>query len=70
MPPRAFACPHCRVKLWSIERFTDRRDRPRQRIVLERNVDTFWRWFRLYAKCPACGEGVRIPEAADVVQKS
>jgi hypothetical protein len=50
----------------------DRHDHRGQRYIrlaLERNVDTRWRWFRLYAECD-CGELVRVPDGARVLQKS
>jgi len=67
--PHPLRCPECGRTLGVLRRYHDQRGRARQRLTLERNVDTRWRWFRLHAEC-ACGELVRLPEATDVVHRN
>lgn len=69
MAARTLRCPECGRTLGAL---IDRHDHQGQRYIrlaLERNVDTRWRWFRLYAECD-CGELVRVPDGARVLQKS
>lgn len=69
MPSRPFRCTECGRTLGAVTHDRDRRGRVRLRIALERDIDTRWRWFRLYARCP-CGEDVRLPEGATVSHRT
>lgn len=69
MPPRPLICPNCGQTLGIVQRYTDQRGRARQRVVLAQHIETRRHWFRLYVEC-ACGELVRVPEDAEVVQRT